>query len=89
MPDQLYADSVNDDYRPVEDGIGLVPLLGSGVVNAFLALNPEGITTPTVVAVRPDSVTAGCGVIAGNSGGSAVSTITLPLILMCFRKREA
>ena len=47
VPDQLYADGVNDYYRPVEDGIGLVPLLGSGVVNAFLALNPEGITTPT------------------------------------------
>ncbi len=88
VPDKLYADGVNDYYRPIEDGIGLVPLLGSGVVNAFLALKPEGITTPTVVAVRPDSVTAGCGVIAGASGGSAILFL-LPLLLMVFRKREA
>jgi subtilisin family serine protease len=88
IPDKLYADGINDDYRPVEDGIGLVPLLGSGVVNAFLALNPEGITTPTVVAVRPDAVTAGCGVIAGASSASMIF-ILLPLLLTVFRKREA
>ena len=51
IPDKLYADGMNDYYRPVEDGIGLVPLLGSGVVNAYLALNPDGITTPPVVVV--------------------------------------
>ena len=87
IADKLYEDGMNDYYRPVEDGIGLVPLLGSGVVNAYLALEPDGITTPPVVAVRPDAVTAGCGVIAhGNLMGGF--SLLLPLLLVLFRKTE-
>ena len=89
IPDQLYADGINDNYRPVEDGIGLVPLLGSGVVNAFLALNPPRESQLLLLwPLEPDSVTAGCGVIAVNSNLSLI-LLLFPLILTLFHQRGA
>lgn len=70
-PSKLYEDGVNNSYRPKVKGAGLVPLLGSGVVNALVAIDPTLDTVPTVIAQRPDAVRPGCGVIGGASGSSS------------------
>jgi len=68
LPDPLYSDSVNNGYRPNIKGMGLVPLLGSGVVNADLALDPSRDESPPVTTQRSDLVRAGCGVLGGETG---------------------
>ncbi len=67
LPDKLYADAVNNGYRPSIQGLGLVPLLGSGVVNANAALDPTLDLSPAVSTQRSDLVRSGCGVIQGRS----------------------
>lgn len=66
-PSRLYEDGVNNSYRPKVKGAGLVPLLGSGIVNALVAIDPSLDTIPSVIAQRPDAVRPGCGVIGGFS----------------------
>ncbi len=64
IPDALYEDGVNNGYRPNVTGTGLVPLLGSGIVNAAAAVNPSLDKSPTVATQRSDRVRSGCGVLA-------------------------
>lgn len=86
-PDKLYSDAVNNGYRPNIQGMGLVPLLGSGVVNANLALDPTQDQSPPVTTQRSDLVRAGCGVV----GGEATSLwswfwLALPLFVFSWRR---
>jgi hypothetical protein len=86
-PDKLYSDSVNNGYRPNIQGMGLVPMLGSGVVNANLALDPTQDQSPPVTTQRSDLVRAGCGV----AGGEATSLwswfwLAMPLLLVGRRR---
>jgi subtilisin family serine protease len=88
-PDRLYSDSVNNGYRPNISGMGLVPLLGSGVVNANLALNPSLDQSPPVTTQRNDLVRAGCGVVGGEASrlGSWLWFL-LPLAAVGWRRRR-
>lgn len=70
-PSKLYADAINNAYRPNIKGAGLVPLLGSGVVNALTAIDPTLDTAPVLVAQRPDAVRSGCGVLGSGAGGTS------------------
>lgn len=78
-PSKLYEDGVNNSYRPKVKGAGLVPLLGSGVVNANVAITPTLDTVPTVVAQRPDAVRPGCGIIGSNGSFNAAALLILLL----------
>ena len=69
-PSKLYSDGINNAYRPNIKGAGLVPLLGSGVVNALTAIDPTLGTAPVLVAQRPDAVRSGCGVLGGSENGT-------------------
>jgi hypothetical protein len=86
-PDKLYSDSVNNGYRPSIQGMGLVPLLGSGVVNANLALDPNQDLSPPVTTRRSDLVRAGCGVVGGE-GAYLWSWFWLALPLLVFGWRR-
>ncbi|MES2744018.1 MAG: S8 family serine peptidase [Bdellovibrionota bacterium] len=79
-PTKLYEDGVNNSYRPKVKGAGLVPLLGGGVVNALVAIDPSLDTIPAVVAQRPDAVRPGCGVIGGQGQSSALAFLMILLI---------
>ncbi|RYZ58925.1 MAG: hypothetical protein EOP07_05560 [Proteobacteria bacterium] len=68
-PSKLYSDGINNAYRPDIKGAGLVPLLGSGVVNALTAIDPSLDTSPVIVSERPDAVRSGCGVIGSGAQG--------------------
>lgn len=70
-PAKLYSDGINNAYRPNIKGAGLVPLLGSGVVNALTAIDPSLDTAPVLVAQRPDAVRSGCGVLGSGENGTA------------------
>lgn len=76
-PSKLYQDGINDGYRPNMKGAGLVPLLGSGVVNALTATNPTLQTSAVLIAQRPDSVRAGCGVLGGSRDGFGSSLLLI------------
>lgn len=87
QPDKLYSDSVNNGYRPNIKGMGLVPLLGSGVVNANLALDPNLDQSPPVTTKRSDLVRAGCGVIGGEASSAWFwGWILLPLVAIGWRR---
>jgi subtilisin family serine protease len=86
-PDKLYSDSVNNGYRPNIKGMGLVPMLGSGVVNANLALDPKLDQSPPVTTQRSDLVRAGCGVV-GAEAASAWSWFWLALPLLFVSRRR-
>ena len=79
-PATLYLDGINDAYRPDIKGAGVVPLLGSGVVNALTAIDPSIDTSPVVVANRPDAVRSGCGVVGGETQGSGFLFL-IPVLL--------
>lgn len=86
-PDKLYSDSVNNGYRPNIKGMGLVPMLGSGVVNANLALDPTLDQSPPVTTQRSDLVRAGCGVVGAHAAsGWSWFWLALPLLWVSRRR---
>ncbi len=91
IPDALYQDGVNNGYRPNVTGAGLVPLLGSGVVNAAAAVNPSLDKAPTVATQRSDRVRSGCGVLSATAGATSSwnwLVLSLPLLLLAIRSRR-
>ncbi len=85
-PDKLYSDSVNNGYRPNIKGMGLVPMLGSGVVNANLALDPSQDQSPPVTTQRSDLVRAGCGLVGGKAEANwSWFWLALPLFFVTLR----
>lgn len=87
LPDKLYLDGVNNAYRPNIKGAGIVPLLGSGIVNALTAIDPSLNTAPAVTAQRPDLVRSGCGTVGGREGAISVWFLLSPLLLLFQRRR--
>lgn len=90
IPDDLYRDTINNEYRPTIDGF-VVPLLGSGVVNAYAALRPDRDISPSLSTDRPDRVEPGCGVLgAASEPGKLFSLglMTLPLLCVGLRRRR-
>ncbi|MFW7377718.1 MAG: S8 family peptidase [Oligoflexus sp.] len=61
--DNLYKDGINNAYRPQLNQQQLIPLLGSGVVNAYYALNPEVPKTAAALTEKPEIVRPGCAVV--------------------------
>lgn len=87
-PDNLYLNGVNNGYKPDIKGLGIAPMLGTGVVNANLALDPSLDQSPPVTTERNDLVSAGCGVVGFGSGAAASGWLfLLPLLGIMFRKR--
>lgn len=86
-PAKLYEDGINNSYRPKVKGAGLVPLLGGGVVNALVAIDPALDSVPTVIAQRLDAVRPGCGVLGGLGGSSRPLSIIIlfPALFFVFR----
>ena len=91
VPDSLYKDGVNNAYRPNIEGQQLVPLLGSGIVNAYYSLNPNEAKTPPVLTEKADVVSPGCSVVGLHSSGASNMLICLllfsPLTFILYRKR--
>lgn len=87
LPDLLYQDGLNNNYRPTIEG-KVVPLLGSGVVNALAALRPQDDLSPAVATDREERVQPGCGVIGGRSGGAGWMFVLglLPLMASACRR---
>jgi hypothetical protein len=81
-PAKLYEDGINNSYRPNVKGAGLVPLLGGGIVNALVAVDPSLDTVPALVAQRPDAVRPGCGTLGGENQGSAWSFLIMGLVAL-------
>ncbi|MCX6128815.1 MAG: S8 family serine peptidase [Proteobacteria bacterium] len=91
VPDYLYADATNNGYRPNIQGVGLVPLLGSGVVNASIALDPTQDRAPPVTSQNLERVRSGCGLISGSSKGNdgfAWLLLIAPLLLLGRRLKK-
>lgn len=88
IPDLLYKDGINNNYRPTIKG-KVVPLLGSGVVNALAALRPQDDLSPSVATDREERVQPGCGVIGGRqTPASAFLLLLLPLSAVLWRRRR-
>jgi len=89
--DKLYSDAVNNGYRPTIQGLGVVPLLGSGVVNAEAALDPTAKPSGLVVSTqRSDLVRSGCGTLGGNAAGIPFASLLgwfLPLFVVSISRK--
>jgi hypothetical protein len=81
VPDELYRDGVNNGYRPAVTGGQVVPLLGSGVVNARAAVDPSLDQSPSILTNRVDRVQAGCGVLGQDQSGTQW-ILTLPVLFV-------
>lgn len=88
LPAKLYQDGVNNAYRPNIKGAGLVPLLGSGIVNALTAVDPSLNTELAVTAQRPDLVRSGCGVAGGSASNPLGIGLLLSPLLLLWRRRK-
>lgn len=66
IPDELYQNNTNNSYRPTINGF-VVPLLGSGIVNAYAALRPDRDISPSLSTDKTDRVEPGCGVLGAAS----------------------
>ncbi len=85
---ELYQDSSNAPYRPTISGVGAIPLLGSGIINAYAALDPSQVTALPLSTARSDLVGTGCGQLGGSVQTSSASWLLLlgPLVLMIFHQ---
>ncbi len=84
-PELLYGQDVNGGYRPLVNG-KLVPLLGTGLINALTAVSPELDAVPTLDVNRPNRIKPGCGVVGGPSGaGSLWFWLSLPGLIALLR----
>ena len=92
VPDALYQDGVNNGYRPNVTGTGLVPLLGSGIVNAAAAVNPSLDTSPTLATLRSDRVGSGCGQLGLHQGKQNTAILwwmmAVPLLIAGIRRKK-
>ncbi len=91
VPDNLYKDGVNNAYRPNIEGQQLVPLLGSGIVNAYYALNPGEAKTPPVLTEKADVVSPGCSMVGLAATGApnylVWALLLAPLTFILKRRR--
>ncbi len=88
-PSIIYREDLNGAYLPLI-GDKLVPLLGSGIVNAAGALAPQDDTTPGLDTGRKNQVQSGCSLLgarAPEARGWSTLLLLSPFLFGLFRLR--
>ena len=90
VPTKLYAKGINSSYYPTVDSSNIpIPLLGAGIIDAHLAVEPDARKNTPVISEALTRVSSACGILGvnGNSDLHWLFTLfLLPVFLPLLRK---
>ena len=92
VPNKLYAKGVNASYYPTLDSSTIpIPLLGAGIIDAHLAVEPDARKNTPVVSEALTRVSSACGMLGESNRGGDVYPwlffiILIPVLLPLVRK---